>query len=88
MQIMRTKRTLLNRIAQLGNIAMIECEMMRKRNQRGVMHRTNKAKKILWQYEINLFGVRGCDLPYGLPKEWENIPFSSDEFKGVQKPTL
>lgn len=80
---MRTKRTLSNRIAQLGNIAMIECEMMRKRNQSGVMNRTNKAKQILWQYEINLFGVRGCELPYGLLKEWENIPFSSDEFKGT-----
>ena len=85
---MKTLRTLKQRISQLGNIAIIEGELMKKRKQHGVMPRTNRAKRILWQYEINLFGVRGCDLPFGLPKEWENIPFSSDEFKGVKKPIL
>lgn len=53
------KRTFANRIEQLGRIAAIELEIIKrnKRNNRPApMPRTNKAKRILWQYEINIFG--------------------------------
>ena len=79
---MRTPRTLRQRTAQLGNIAMIEGDLMKKRGERGVMKRTNKAKHILWQYEINLFGCRALDLPFGFTKEQETTPFTTAQFQG------
>ena len=79
---MKTLRTLKQRISQLGNIAIIEGELMKKRKQHGVMPRTNRAKRILWQYEINLYGCRACDLEFGFPEEWENVPFSAAQFQG------
>ena len=53
---MKTARTLNERIAQLGRILILESDLMKKRNQHGAMPRTNKAKRILWQYQINIFG--------------------------------
>ncbi len=50
------KRTFANRIEQLGRIAFLEGEIMRRNHQHGVMKRTNKAKRILWQYMTNVFG--------------------------------
>lgn len=43
-------RTYSERVTQLGRIAQLELELMKRRNQRGIMPRTNKAKKILWHY--------------------------------------
>lgn len=50
------KRTFANRIEQLGRIAIIEGEIMRRNHQRGKMARTNTARRILCQYMINVFG--------------------------------
>ena len=79
---MRTPMTLRQRLTQLGNIAMIECDLMKHRKQHGVMPRTNKAKHILWQYEINLFGVRECDLEFGFSNEQKNMMFTTAQFQG------
>lgn len=49
-------RTFANRIEQLGRIAALEGEIMRRNHQHGVMKRTNNAKRILWQYMTNVFG--------------------------------
>lgn len=52
-------RTFADRIEQLGRIAAIESELIKrnKRNNRPApMTRTNNAKRILWQYSINVFG--------------------------------
>jgi hypothetical protein len=43
------RRTLQERIAQLGRIAIAEAELMHTRNQHGVMPRTKIAKSILKQ---------------------------------------
>ena len=57
---MRTNRTFLERIAQLGRIVETELELIKRDNKRNwknrPMPRTNKAKRILWQYMINVFG--------------------------------
>ena len=50
------KRTYFDRVTQLGNIAWLECCIMRSRGQRGAMPRTNRARAILKVYEQNVFG--------------------------------
>lgn len=79
---MKRCRTLMQRITQLGNIAMIEGDLMKKRGQHGFMPRTNKAKHILWQYQINLFGCRELDLEFGFPKTMKETPFTTEQFQG------
>ena len=78
-------RTIRERTAQLGYILNLESEIMKARGEHGIYTRTDKAKKILWQYEINIFGCRACDLEFGYPKEWEKIPFTSKEYQGKEK---
>ena len=79
---MTKTRTYNQRVAQLGHIAEIEGDLMKKRGQTGVMPRTNKAKHILWQYSINLFGCRELDLEFGFTKEQKEIPFTTEQFQG------
>lgn len=50
------RRTFMERVTQLGNIACIEGNLMKARNQHGVMPRTTRAKAILKSYEKNVFG--------------------------------
>lgn len=46
----------MERVTQLGNIAWIEGDLMKARNQHGVMPRTTRAKAILKRYKKNVFG--------------------------------
>ena len=83
---MKKARTFLERTTQLGYIAHLEHELMTQRNQHGVMPRTNKAKRILWQYEINVFGHKlGAEdicLNGNLKTIWENDKFTTSQFQG------
>lgn len=86
-------RTFAERTAQLGRIALLELELTKRNNPRSTkpqpQPRTNKAKRILWQYEINVFGVRSCDLEFGYEGEqkriYENVRFTSEQFQGINK---
>lgn len=81
------KRTLRERITQLGRICNTEGELMKQRNQHGIMPRTNIAKHILWKYEINIFGCRGCDLEFDFPSYLKDIPFTNAQYQGKKKPS-
>ena len=50
------RRTFIERVTQLGNIANIEGDLMQSRGQHGIMPRTKRAKAILKTYERNVFG--------------------------------
>lgn len=78
------KRTLRERITQLGRICNTEAELMKQRNQHGIMTRANIAKHILWKYEINIFGCRGCDLECDFPRYLKEIPFTNAQYQGKQ----
>ena len=80
-------RTFANRIEQLGRIARMELELIKrnKRNNRPAsMPRTNKAKRILWQYSINIFG-RVLDTTNPADKEELSArSYTTAQFQGKQ----
>lgn len=79
------KRTFLQRITQLGNIASIECELMLIRNQHGVMPRTKKAKEILKAYEMNAFGrVLDLNFDYDDKAVAKDLALTNDEWRGIK----
>jgi len=82
------KRTFANRIEQLGRIATLELELIKrnKRNNRPApMPRTNKAKRILGQYEINIFG-RVLDTTNPTDKEATTArSYTAAQFQGKQE---
>ena len=75
------KRTFEERLAQLGNIAIIEANLMGKHTH-GLLPRTKKAKAILKTYEMNAFGreldVCGDDREIAHKKK-----LSNDEWRGI-----
>lgn len=81
-------RTFANRIEQLGRIARMELELIKrnKRNNRPAsMPRTNKAKRILWQYSINIFG-RVLDTTNPADKEELSArSYTTAQFQGKQE---
>lgn len=87
---MRTPRTFAERATQLGRISILELELTKRNNPRSWREmsqpRTAAAKRILWQYQINVFGVRSCDLDYGFEGEQERIYnevfFTTAQFQG------
>ena len=83
---MKMARTFADRITQLGRIASLERDLMKRRGQQGVMPRTNKAKHILVQYEKNVFGyvpsAEDICLHGSFKTNWENIKYTTFQFQG------
>lgn len=81
-------RTFANRIEQLGRISALELELIKrnKRNNRPApMTRTNKAKRILWQYMQNVFG-RVLDTTNPADKEELTArSYTNAQFQGKQE---
>ena len=78
------RRTFMERVTQLGNIANIEGDLMKKRGQHGIMPRTKRAKAILKTYERNVFG-RVLDISgFSQKDEWvsEHERHSNAEWQG------
>ena len=87
---MKTARTFAERTTQLGRIAHLELELIKrdhKRNWRNrQMPRTNKAKRILWQYETNVFGriATAEDICESgeFKTNWQSIKYTTAQFQG------
>ena len=86
---MKRARTFEERCTQLGRIALMELHLT-KRNKRSrkpqPQPRTNKAKRILWEYEKNVFGFRLSAEQICLGGEykevWETKKFTTEQFQG------